>query len=327
MTTTLGYQRILVAADFSPASQAALNQAVWVARASGAKITLVNVLPDVRKTLHSASIDAKLDLLYGEGGRFHQEILGDAEKRLQRMIDEVAVPDVEIHPKTLLGEPFVEVSRAVEQAKYDLVIAGTRGLGGWKSLFVGSTARRLIRKCPSPVWVVKPEHAGQPKAVLAAADFSEASRRAVVAGLAIAENAAASFHLLHVIDSMDVPDNVVAIIPEGSSLRQEINAAAKCRFEKFVASLNSRAGIQPHLSWGTPWKEVCRLAQELNVDLIAMGTVGRSGVPGLFLGNTAENVLGNCDCSILTVKPEGFRSPIPLADSTFAIPDRTTLVG
>ena len=327
MTMTLGYQRILVAADFSPASQAALNQAVWVARASSAKITLVNVLPDLRKTMHSASIDAKLDLLYGEGAKFYREVLGDAEKRMKHMIDEAAASDIEIHTQTLLGEPSVEICRAVQQAKYDLVISGTRGLVGWKTVFVGSTAKRLIRKCPAPVWVVKPEHVGQPKSILAATDFSHASWRAVVAGLAIAENAAASFHLLHVIDSMDVPENVVAIIPEGSSLRQEINLAAKHRFEEFVSSLNSQADIQPHLSWGTPWKEIHHLASELQVDLVAMGTVGRSGIPGLFLGNTAEKVLASCDCSILTIKPESFRSPIPLLDSELAIPDRSTVVG
>jgi nucleotide-binding universal stress UspA family protein len=42
----------------------------------------------------------------------------------------------------------------------------------------------------------------------------------------------------------------------------------------------------------------------------AIGTVGRSGVKGMLLGNTAEKVLDTCDCSMLTVKPDGFVSPI-----------------
>ena len=52
------------------------------------------------------------------------------------------------------------------------------------------------------------------------------------------------------------------------------------------------------------------MVQHHKVDLIAMGTVGRSGVKGLFLGSTAEKVLDHCDCSILTTKPDGFVSPI-----------------
>lgn len=44
--------------------------------------------------------------------------------------------------------------------------------------------------------------------------------------------------------------------------------------------------------------------------LIVIGTVGRSGIQGMLLGNTVEKVLDTCDCSILTVKPDAFASPI-----------------
>ena len=55
-----------------------------------------------------------------------------------------------------------------------------------------------------------------------------------------------------------------------------------------------------------------------------MGTVGRSGIKGLLLGNTAEKVLGTCDCSILTVKPDGFVSPIDPASWPFILVRKTT---
>ena len=51
-------------------------------------------------------------------------------------------------------------------------------------------------------------------------------------------------------------------------------------------------------------------ARELDVDLIVMGTVARTGIAGFFMGNTAENILTQLDCSVLTVKPPGFISPI-----------------
>ncbi|RPI89277.1 MAG: universal stress protein [Planctomycetaceae bacterium] len=191
------------------------------------------------------------------------------------------------------------------------MLAGTRGLTAWEQFFVGSTARSLIRKCPSSVWIVKAEHVGPPRAVLAATDFSDASRRAVLEGLWVALQASADFHLLHVVDSMDVPEDMISRIPEGSSLRREINEEAEHRFDQFLESLNTDLDkVQRHLSFGTPWQEIGRLSTHLNVDLIALGTVGRSGIKGLLLGNTAEKVLGMCDCSILTVKPDGFVSPI-----------------
>jgi nucleotide-binding universal stress UspA family protein len=48
----------------------------------------------------------------------------------------------------------------------------------------------------------------------------------------------------------------------------------------------------------------------LNVDLVVMGTVARAGIPGFFMGNTAESILNQIDCSVLTVKPPGFVSPV-----------------
>jgi nucleotide-binding universal stress UspA family protein len=50
------------------------------------------------------------------------------------------------------------------------------------------------------------------------------------------------------------------------------------------------------------------------MDLIVMGTVARTGLGGLLIGNTAESVLQRVDCSVLAVKPEGFVSPVRLED-------------
>ena len=119
------------------------------------------------------------------------------------------------------------------------------------------------------------------------------------------------FHLLHIIDSKDVPEDLITRIPKGSSLRQEINEEASRRLEEFLDSLAvDRTKIQVHLSWGTPWQEIRRISQHEAADLIVMGTVGRSGIKGVLLGNTAEKILDTCECSILTVKPDNFVSPI-----------------
>ena len=67
-----------------------------------------------------------------------------------------------------------------------------------------------------------------------------------------------------------------------------------------------------HLLKGDAAERIAGLARELSTDLIVMGTVGRSGVSGLFIGNTAEDVLLTTHASVLTVKPEDFISPIAL---------------
>jgi nucleotide-binding universal stress UspA family protein len=50
------------------------------------------------------------------------------------------------------------------------------------------------------------------------------------------------------------------------------------------------------------------------IDLLVMGTVCRTGIAGFLIGNTAEEVLNQVDCSVLTVKPEGFETPVTLQD-------------
>lgn len=307
----IGYRSILVATDFSPHADAAVKQAVWLARQVGAKITLAHTLPDLRNVVHSASTQAKMDLFYGEGSEFQREVRQDSDAKMRRMIVDLNAVDLDVKVETLLGAPYAEITHAVQQEGYDLVLAGTRGLAAWKQFIVGSTTKRLLRKCPSSVWIVKAEHVGPPKAVLAATDFSEVSRRAVLEGLWVARQASAEFHLLHVVDVMDVPHDVISKIPEGIALRREITEESKHRFDGFVESLNTSPDqVKRHLSIGTPWQEVGRLAKNLNIDLIALGTVGRSGIKGVFMGNTAEKVLATCDHSMLVVKPADFVSPI-----------------
>jgi universal stress protein E len=306
------HKQILVAVDFSESSEAALKQAVWLARRTGASITLAHVL----QTLHSpvtSQADPKMDMLSDlwmdsdeSQEQFEAAARKETDAKMRRMIDQHA-DSIDVQTRIFVGSSFAEIVYAVENERYDLVLAGTRGLGQWEQFLVGSTAKRLIRKCPSSVWIVKAEHVGQPKVVLAATDFSEVSRKAVSQGLLVAQHANAEFHVLHVVDSKDVPEDVVSRIPKGSSLQQEINQEASKRMDAFVDSLEvDRASIQVHQSWGTPWQEIRRAAKFEAADLVVIGTVGRSGIPGLLLGNTAEKVLRTCDCSILTVKPDEF---------------------
>jgi len=321
MKSKLEFQRILVAMDFSTHAKAALRQAIWLARIHGAKIVLAHALPDLRKIAHEASYEARLDLLEGEGELFEREVREKSDSKMRQMILALSADDLDIKFETLIGESFVELIHAVQAEAFDLVLAGTRGLSSWEQFLVGSTASRLIRKCPSTVWIVKAEHVGPPKVVLAPTDFSAVSWKAVEYGLSIAHQAKAIFHLVHVIDEKDVSSSNAS-----SANRKEISDKVEQRLRNDLELMQlDRSQIQIHSSLGIPWKEICRLSQLLHVDLISMGTVGRSGIQGLMLGNTAEKLLRTCDCSILTVKPDDFVSPItPASWPLHPIPDSKT---
>ena len=84
-----------------------------------------------------------------------------------------------------------------------------------------------------------------------------------------------------------------------------------------VASSQGRASLdylKPgiHLVKGWPREEIPALAKDVEADLVVMGTVARTGVPGLIMGNTAETILNHLDCSVLAIKPPDFVTPVQL---------------
>ena len=71
---------------------------------------------------------------------------------------------------------------------------------------------------------------------------------------------------------------------------------------------------QVHMQKGSARKVLPELARELKVDCVVMGTVARTGVSGLFMGNTAETILDQLECSVLAIKPPGFVTPVTLEE-------------
>ena len=69
-----------------------------------------------------------------------------------------------------------------------------------------------------------------------------------------------------------------------------------------------------HLVKGSARKEIPALAKKIDTDLVVMGTVARTGSPGFIMGNTAETILNQIDCSVLAIKPPGFKTPVTLED-------------
>jgi nucleotide-binding universal stress UspA family protein len=253
------------------------------------------------------------DLWVNEGSSYEQldsTARQDADAKLHKLIEKSS-RSIDVQTRVFVGTSFAQIILAVEKECCDLVIAGTRGLSQWEQFLVGSTSKQLVRNCASSVWIVKAEHVGRPRVVLAATDFSDVSLKAATEGLWLAQQADAEYHLLHVVDSKYASKDSTHRIPMGSSLQQQINEKSSQRMNAFLDSLQvDRSNIQVHLAWGAPWKEVRRIAKHQAADLIVMGTVGRSGIEGWLLGNTAEELLDTCACSILAVKSDAFVSPI-----------------
>ena len=133
-------------------------------------------------------------------------------------------------------------------------------------------------------------------------------------------------HVVHVWDA--IGENLINKVfndtseDEVSTYIEEVRQKNKDNLDELMNKLIAHMGkdalkyikFQKHLIKGYVRKEIPLFTKEINADLVIMGTVARTGIPGLFMGNTAESILNQLDCSVLAVKPQGFVTPVVLTE-------------
>ncbi len=304
------FKKILcyVGDDVDP--QPALQRAGELARANGAVLTLIDVLPE-------SPVGPWL-VVPGQARLGHLLTL-EKDRELKALAADVAASGLRV--KTLLptGRPFVELIREVLRGGHDLVIKSAEEHEG--GLF-GSTGLHLMRKCPCPVWVVKSSDARNCGRVLAAVDpdpqgNEENGLNVAILQLAstLAERSKSSLKVLH---ALWLPYESELSGPRASALKENLknyrgtaHRLAYTQIEGLMAKCGTLT-IKPQLrvEHGRPSDVLVNSANR--ADLTVMGTLSRTGVAGVFIGNTAERVLQRITSSVLTIKPPGFETPIQL---------------
>jgi nucleotide-binding universal stress UspA family protein len=238
----------------------------------------------------------------------------------QRMADFVAKQqaNVDITIKVAVGRDFIEIVRQVVFAKHDLLIKVA--LDHPDSFH--SSDFHLMRKCPQPVWLLKPSDQGRPKKILATVDLASENEQEgkelnhLIMNLAttLASWQNSELYLLSCWSLYG--ENTLRsggfIKVSNEQLSQLLNDEQQCNHQRQLALLEQfhQFDINAHLIKGEPVEIIPAFVKEHAIDTVVMGTVGRSGIPGLLIGNTAETILHAIDASVVTLKPSGFVSPI-----------------
>jgi nucleotide-binding universal stress UspA family protein len=138
--------------------------------------------------------------------------------------------------------------------------------------------------------------------ILVPTDFSRSSENALAYAAAFAEKFGAEVVLLHVVQDLAlfVPEAVMAAPPLTAPVGQFL-AAARQALEHAAAGVGG-VTIRPEVAEGVPYEEIVRQAREHDVDLIVMGTHGRTGLAHVLLGSVAEKVVRRAPCPVLTVR-------------------------
>ena len=278
------------------------DRALSLARRNEAKLTLV----DVVSTLASIPGVPTREL--------SEAVLTGRREALVRLAAGAQAEGVKLETELVVGRPFIEITRRVLLFGHDLVMTdGGRGeaAGG----LMDSTTMHLMRKCPCAIWVARPRPTGRYTRILAAVDpdpvhpeNDSINRKIMELAVSLARFEASELHVVHVWELYGMPVGASGEI--WKQWEETARTVLKQRLCDFLAEYDVGSDPLVHLVGGKPALAISRLAAEEEIDLLVMGTVCRTGIRGFFIGNTAEGVLRRVDCSLLTVKPEGFVSPV-----------------
>lgn len=265
----------------------------------GGRITVADVAPPLPFAARRA-VEAGIDV--------EQLDAQKRNRRLSRLVAPFRDGPIEIETEVLRGQPAYELSAAAEERNHDLVMKFA--VGGKEGLF-GTTAMRLYRNCPAPVWVMHPE---QPRRL---------TRIAVAVGPPNDEE-----HVLLSRKLFDVAEMIAALhgseleilhawVPYGEMILQsrlsqeELTRYVRSTFEQVQTQLAALLPLadrgRVRFLKGSAENVIPRHVATSGVDLLIMGTVARAGLERLLIGNTAERLLRRAPCSIVAFKPE----PVP----------------
>ena len=252
----------------------------------------------------------------------HQETpVFHRKKSLNQMVRGIEFPTGNVTSHVRSGTPVVEIVNETLDSRVDLVVK--EAFSKASDFIFGSLDTRLLRHCPIPVWLAHPNSPHDCSRILVALN-PEADEKEMQLNkrlLQYASQVARGFNgNLFVVGAFHSHETAFPILKSGALSRFERHS--KTAAQKAKESLNgllseSLNPVDPDnviLAEGSPDEVILDTVQRVKPELLVMGSVARHGVSGLLLGNAAERVLRQVDCSVLTVKPMDFVSPIAPID-------------
>lgn len=314
----LTYKNILYVYSDSVDNQQGLEKAVKLAVASNAKLTVLF-------TLSNDTLPESLG--------FHQAEINNFISQKEYERDQVLLAlshDISIEKETILSNSYLDVIEKIKLLNIDLVIKPSENEGLLSKLF-GSNDMGFLRQCPCPVWLVNAEDKAHSNIVIAAVDVStnhpdkeieirhQLNMAVVKSAVSLAQAKGASVHLVsvwaakyehtlrHSAFLSKSQADVESYISDAKALHERNFSLLMADIEQAIEQkLLTSVNLQQVSIKGNPREALPNYAKEVNADLVVMGTVARVGIPGLLIGNTAENILYRLNQSVLALKPYGF---------------------
>jgi len=290
---------VTVGFDFSVGASNALRVAVSIARSSGAKLHVVTAIPGIAEDGAPSVESAGRDVAAGA------DVLRSVEEKVRENIHEELGTDLDVHIEAGFAKPVQLILESIKNYDADLLIIGALGRDSDASRGLGVDGMRIVRRSPVPVLIIPEDVAWPPRRVLCAVDFSEASERALDAAVMLANAISAPLTALHVIETEPVFDWAtfgMTAPPDTAALA----AKAQRKLKTLLADRDAGANVAAVCVEGSASRIISTMVHSEEVDLLVIGSIGRSAFQEVLVGGTTERVLRKMPCAILATKPDTF---------------------
>lgn len=295
MNATIAFKKLLVPVDFSDHSKFAAQQAMSIAEVCRAQVYMLHV---------GEGAEASASRLC----QFVNDLEYDRRLPLKRFVAQ--------------GAPDNVILSTARRLRPDAIVMGHRDLSGLRNLMKGSVAEKVLREATSPVLVIKQQEqqdfsgyvlpqlrsirgAFQADKILVPLDFSPASKQAFRYAVYLASRYNSTIYTLTVFDKKykEVGDDHkkhTSIILHGRKIQL---------WKAFPDLLHSAPGYQRDETRikrivvdGDPFSKIESLTAKKEIDLVIMGTNGRTGLEHFLIGSVAEKVIRSLDCPVMTIR-------------------------
>ena len=282
--------RIMVATDFSPYSDQALDCALSLARRFKSKIYLTHVITLAGPGVMEAEV----------GAPSREQLWNLAKESTKKIEDSGRLSSVPHEVVIEEGTLWPALEKLIQKYEIDLLVLGTHGTTGVLKVLIGSSAEQIFRQARIPVLTVGPAVPRQPlfqgefKNILCATNFGPGAEREAAYAFALAQEHGAKLVLLH------VTPRPATVSERDTVLQRETNTRKLTELAPTGVDLVCKPEYR--LAPGEPVEEILRIAQDTKADLIVIGAKKQESLAGHVPHTMAYRVVCGAGCPVLTIK-------------------------
>jgi len=298
------YEKIVVPLDGSEIAEVALPYAEELAGRLGSEITLISVSPSAEE--HDQQMFQ----------RYIQKTVESIREKAERYLAKPFERAIEVNSAILVGNPAEKIVDYADSGDIDLIIMATHGRSGISRWALGSVADKVMRATERPVVLVRAKNAcpyvyekGILSKILVPLDGSKEGEMVIPYVEELAFKLGAEivfFQVIALAYHVHISGDAAVQVPYTEKEMEPLKMSAQSYLKKMGSKVKER-GIPTkyEVRVGAAGHEIIKLADEINTDLVAMSTHGRSGIGRWVFGSVAERVMHSGNTPVLLVRSTG----------------------